>query len=386
MMSTIAFALAALAAGAAAVLWRLDARQRVTPAREPGEGQRVTEGSDPGDLSDLRKAAEKDPPPPPAEPDTPAPQPEVTPEPEDEDDEAPAPEPAPAPERRHGLSLPGALRRERRAWAEEKGYGFSRTDDWLNDEWARGAAASGAVARDIVSGRAYGHEMLLMDLGGVNVMAMRRGAGSDVVIDARRIAALEQESSDDLIEAFTLGDFRILATDTGVAERLVDERFTTAFEVFPDVVTAVWIEADWVLAQTAKGSHRDHWEQMLAPLAMLADVARALPPKATASQTLLLDDLDPTRQMPEPPQPGFGVLAVAREGVDVGERPLVQRPEEPLDLPSRRQAVARGVVEPRAIGADEVEAIADGVEKPEEEPRGARMPRDLSGGSSLFDD
>src|SRR5699024_2662031 len=143
-------------------------------------------------------------PPPPVEAETPAPEPAPGPEPEDEEE----PAPAPAPERRHGLSLPGALRRERRAWAEEKGYGFSRTDDWLNDEWSRGAAASGAVARDIVSGRAYGHEMLLMDLGGVNVMAMRRGAGSDVVIDARRIAALEQESSDDLIEAFTLGDFR----------------------------------------------------------------------------------------------------------------------------------------------------------------------------------
>lgn len=379
-MSTIAFALAALAAGAAAVLWRVDARQRVAPAPEQGEEQAVqTEQT----VTEDRAPEDTDLPPPPEETDAPEPEPEA-----EDPDPVPEPEPAPAPapERRHGLSLPGALRRERRAWAEEKGYGFARTDDWLNDEWARGAAASGAVARDIVSGRAYGHEMLLMDLGGVNVMAMRRGAGSDVVIDARRIAALEQESSDDLIEAFTVGDFRVLATDTGVAERLVDERFTTAFEVFPDVVTAVWIESDWVLAQTAKGSHRGDWEQMLAPLAMLSDVARALPPKATASQTLLLDDLDPTRQMPEPPQPGFGVLAVAREGVDAGERPLVQRPEEPLDLPSRRQAVARGVVEPRDIGADEVEAIADGVEKPEEEPRGARMPRDLSGGSSLFDD
>jgi len=378
MMSTIAFALAALAAGAAAVLWRVDARQRVAPAPEQGEEQAVqTEQT----VTEGRAPEDTDLPPPPEETDAPEPEPEA-----EDPDPVPGPAPAPAPERRHGLSLPGALRRERRAWAEEKGYGFARTDDWLNDEWARGAAASGAVARDIVSGRAYGHEMLLMDLGGVNVMAMRRGAGSDVVIDARRIAALEQESSDDLIEAFTVGDFRILATDTGVAERLVDERFSTAFEVFPDVVTAVWIESDWVLAQTAKGSHRGDWEQMLAPLAMLSDVARALPPKATASQTLLLDDLDPTRQMPEPPQPGFGVLAVAREGVDAGERPLVQRPEEPLDLPSRRQAVARGVVEPRDIGADEVEAIADGVEKPEEEPRGARMPRDLSGGSSLFDD
>ncbi|MDO5669334.1 MAG: hypothetical protein Q4G50_04975 [Corynebacterium sp.] len=322
-MSTLAFILAAAAAGGAAALWRLDGRRQA---------------------------------------------------------------PAPDPERqRPSLHLPGALRRERRAWAEGKGYDFARHDDWLNDEWSRGAAASGAVARDIVSGQAYGHEMLLMDIGGVNVMAMRRGASSDVVLDARR-GGLGQESSADLLEAFTLGEFTVLATDIGVAERLIDERVTTAFEVFPEVVTAVWIEADWVLAQTAKGSHQEDWEAMLAPLAMLADAARALPPKATAAQTLDMEDLDPTRQMPGPPEPGFGVLAVAREGSDGAERPLVQRPEEPLDLPTRRQVVARGVVEPRDVGADEVEAIADGAEKPESQMRGARMPRDLSGGSSLFDD
>ena len=346
-MSTIAFALAALAAGAAAALWRLDARQRAGQAPEPETEVSV-------ETETALEPESEDAPEVPAPEDTAAPAaPEDT-----EDTEPELPAPAPAPERqRPSLHLPGALRRERRAWAEEQGYGFARSDDWLNDEWSRGAAASGAVARDIVSGQAYGHEMLLMDLGGVNVMAMRRGAASDVVIDARRIDGIAQESSDDLIEAFRLGDFRVLATDTGVAQRLVDERVTTAFEVFPPVVTAVWMEADWVLAQTAKGSHRGDWEQMLAPLAMLADAARALPPKATSVQTLLLDDLDPTRSMPEPPQPGFGVLAVAR-----------------------------GVVEPRPVGADEVEPIADGVEKPDEQPRGTRMPRDLSGGSSIFDD
>lgn len=337
-MSSIAFVLAAAAAGAAGALWRLDARRQAPAAPEPA--------------------------------------PETTGHPETPEEHE---------RTRPSLHLPGALRRERRAWAEEKGYDFARTDDWLNDEWSRGAAASGAVARDIVIGQAYGHEMVLMDLGGVNVMAMRRASSSDVVLDARR-SGLTQESSEDLLEAFTLGDFTVLATDIGVAERLLDERVTTAFEVFPEVVTAVWMEADWVLAQTAKGSHRVDWEEMLAPLAMLADAACALPPKATAAQTLLLDDLDPTRHMPGPPQPGFGVLAIAREGVDGGDRPLVQRPEEPLDLPSRRQAVARGVVEPRTIGADEVEPIADGVDKRDGEARGPRMPRDLSGGSSIFDD
>ncbi|MDO5512222.1 hypothetical protein [Corynebacterium sp.] len=340
-MSTIAFVLAAAAAGGAAVLWRLDARRQAP-------------------VAPVDKAPEV---------------PDVEVEPEEEGGER----------QRPSLHLPGSLRRERRAWAEEKGFEFARADAWLDDEWSRGAASSGAVARDIVSGRAYGHEMVLMDLGGVNVMAMRRSASSDVVLDARR-GGLAQESSEDLLEAFTLAGFTVLATDIGVAERLIDARVTTAFEVLPEVVTAVWMEADWVLAQTARGSHRQDWEAMLAPLAMLADAACALPPKATTAHTLLLDDLDPTRHMPGPPQPGFGVLAIARDGVDAGERPLVQRPEEPLDLPTRRQAVARGVVEPRAVGADEVEPIAEGGGRRDEQGRGPRMPRDLSGGSSLFDD
>lgn len=354
-MSTIAFALAAFAAGAAALLWRFDARQRPRPEREP--------------VAEREPEAEVDlqPQPPPQPP-----------------EEQPASAPAPAPERRHGLTLPLALRRERRAWAEEKGFEFSRSDDWLNDEWSRGAAAGGAAAKDIVSGQAYGHEMLLMDLGGVNVMAVRRGAASDVVIDARRISAPEEESSADLIEALTLGEFRVLATDTGVAQRLVDERVTTAFEVMPEVVTAVWMESDWVLAQTGRGSHAADWEAMLAPLSLLADAARALPPRGVAAQVLQLDDLDPTRQMPEPPQPGFGVLELVGDGPELGDRPLVQRPEEPLDMPSRRQPVARGVVEPRGVGADEVAPIADGSHV--DHPRGVQMPRDLRRGSSIFDD
>lgn len=365
-MSTIAFALAALAAGAAALLWRLDARQRPRPEPRPA--------------------------PEPAPEGEPAPEPEaaaevlteVEPEPEPEAQSEADPAPAPAPERRPGLLLPGSLRRERRAWAEEKGFEFSRSDDWLNDEWSRGAAASGAAAKDIVSGQAYGQEMLLMDLGGVNVMAVRRGAASDVVIDARRVSAPDQDSSADLLEAFTLGDFRVLATDTGVAERLVEDRVTMALNVMPEIVTAVWTESDWVLAQTARGSHAGDWEEMLAPLAMLADAARALPPRATAGQVLQLDGLDPTRQMPEPPKPGFGVVELVRGGLEAGERPPVQRPEEPLDLPSRRQAVARGVVAPHTVGADEVAPIADGSH--DDHPRGVQMPRDQRRGPSIFGD
>lgn len=390
-MSIIAFALAALAAGAAALLWRLDARQRSTDQPESEPATRTVPEEVPaeppvppaGTTDMVETAPEPDPEPEPGPEPQAATEPETAPEPTVGEDPA-EPEPAVVPERRTGLILPGSLRRERRAWAEEKGFEFARSDDWLNDEWSRGAAASGAAAKDIVSGQAFGYEMVLMDLGGVNVMAVRRGAASDVVMDARRVGTPEQESSSDLIEAFTLGDFRVLATDTGVAERLVDERVTTAFGQMPEIVTAVWLESDWVLAQTGRGSHAGDWERMLAPLALLADAARALPPRATATQTLQLEAMDPTRQMSDPPKPGFGVLELVAGGAEVEERPPVQRPEEPLDMPSRRLPVARGVVEPPTVGADEVAPIADGSQR--DHPRGVQMPRDLRRGPSIFGD
>lgn len=367
-MSTLAFLLAAASAVGAAALWRLDSRKRsVAEVPEP--------------------TPETAPEPEPA-PEPPAAADEAADEVADKVDETGEESAEVAPERRrHGLAMPGALRRERRAWAEEKGFDFARSDDYLNDEWSRGAAATGAAARDIVSGQAYGHEMVLMDLGGVNVMAMRRGAASDVVVDLRRGDLSTAESSEDLIEALRVGDFTIFATDTGVAQRLVEERVATALEVMPDIVTAVWMESDWVLAQTGRGSHAADWEAMLAPLALLADAARSLPPKCTSAQVLNLDGLDPTRHMPAPGVTGVSVLEIVRAtGVDDGERPLVQRPEEPLDMPTRVLPVARGVVEPREVGTDDVDAIGQGHRHHPDDVPGTRMPRDLRKGPSIFDD
>lgn len=322
-MATFAFLFAAVALLAAAALWYLDSLQRRGP--EPTEELAVPE------------------------------QPRST------------------------LNLPGSLRRERKAWAEEHGFDFARSDEYLNDEWSRGVASAGAVAKDIVSGHAYGHELLLMDLGGVNVMAMRRGSASDVVVDIRRGEVVSD--SEDLFQATQVGEFRIFATDSGVAQRLVDQRVTTALEVMPDTVTAVWMEADWVLAQTERGTHSAQWDEMLAPLALLADAAHALPPRATATQVLNLDGLDPTRQMPAAGAPGFTLVEQSRLVTEA--EPVVQRPEEPLTLPTRMQPVARGVVKHSDVGTDTVNPIGDGTVPTQ---RGAGMPRDLSKGSSIFGD
>lgn len=231
-----------------------------------------------------------------------------------EPEPAPVAEPAPTPvakpagPRRDSI-IPGALRRERRQWAENNGFSFAKHDDYLVDEWTRGAAAGGAAPKDIVQGSAYGHEMVLMDLGGVNVMAMRTGAATEIVVDFRR-ADRDQRTDrttgeadfDDLLEVGHIGDFTAYATDAAVASRMIDARVVTACDNLPEIVTAVWIESDWVLAQTDKGSHAADWDEMLAPLGLLADAARVLPPRSMAKQILKFDGADPTRMM-GPKQP-----------------------------------------------------------------------------------
>lgn len=300
----------------------------------------------------------------------------------------PEPEPAPEPEPkqpRGKMSFPGALRRERRAWAEANDYEYTKSDAYLADEFSRGAAAGGAAPKDIVAGNEYGHEMLLMDIGGVGVMAMRTGATSDEVVDFRR-AGFETEPSEDLLPAFEHAGFTAHATDSAVAARMHDPRVDTALENLPEEVTAVWMESEWVLAQTTKTARAQQWDAMLAPLAMLADAARVLPPRTSAAGALRPTDGDPTRLIPVP-EPSFGgELRLITSGPDVDERPYIQRPDEPLVMPSRKHGEARGVVEHRAIGADEVDAIADGRERPQPEDSVARMPRNLERRSSIFGD
>ncbi|WP_448856061.1 hypothetical protein [Corynebacterium camporealensis] len=306
----------------------------------------------------------------------------------EEEEPAPAPEPLKDRAKRalHKPVLPGALRRERKAWAESKGFEFFKHDSYLAEEWVRGAAASGAAPRDIVAGTAYGHEMLLMDIGGVNVMAVRTGMASDVVIDFRRDDLADESGSEDLIFCYELEDFSVYSTEVGVAERMVDERVQVGLEQLPDAVTAVWMESEWVLAQTTKQSRIPDWEEMLAPLALLADAARVLPPRSQANQPFRVEDLDPSREIPPAPQPeltGPKLVVPPREEV---ECPDIQRPEEPLVMPSRTRAENLGTVSHSALGADEVDAIADGNERPEQDHTRARVPRRLRKPASIFKD
>lgn len=318
---------------------------------------------------------------------------------EERDDAAEQPTPVapvakPAGPRRDSI-IPGALRRERRQWAEKNGFSFSKHDEYLVDEWTRGAAAGGAAPKDIVQGSAYGHEMVLMDLGGVNVMAMRTGAATEIVVDFRRVDRDQRNDRttgeavfDDLLEVGHIADFTVYATDAAVASRMIDARVVTACDSLPEIVTAVWMESDWVLAQTDKGSHASDWGEMLAPLGLLADVARVLPPRSMANQILKFEGADPTRMMGPKQPPAFENNQLLHVVPDPQDHPPIQRPSEPVELPTRSKAEARGYLEPYALGVDEVDAIADGVDKSQEGGHRKRphVKRDLSAGPSIFGD
>lgn len=281
--------------------------------------------------------------------------------------------------------IPGTIRRERKNWAETRGFEYMKSDQYLVDEWTRGVASSGAAPKDIVAGNVYGHEMLLMDIDGVNVMAMRTGAASDVVIDFQRFGSQEAEMSEDLLMAMSIEGFDVYSSDRGVTERMVDERVRIALQRMPEVVSALWLETEWVLAQTTKHSRTADWEAMLPPLALLADASRVLPPRSSSVHTIHLEDLDPAREIPAASVVD-AVGGTAAAGQPEFSRPVIQRPEEPLDMPSRTYSETRGPVEHTAIGADEVDAIADGNERPTPDSGTARLPRQQFGEASIFGD
>lgn len=337
------------------------------------------------------RASGADPATPATEAAAPAPAPEPTPEDAPEPAiETPAPEtasehPAPSkPHARHRPILPGTMRRERRNWAEAKGFEFMKADPYLVDEWTRGVASTGAAPKDIVAGNVYGHEMLLMDIDGVNVMAMRTGAASDMVVDFRRFDRDDVKASEDLLLAMTIEGFDVYSSDSAVTERMVDERVHVALQQMPEAVTALWMETEWVLAQTTKQARSAEWDAMLPPLALLADAARVLPPRSSATHVVRLEELDPAREIPA--QPIVEVVGGApAAGAPEFERPVIQRPEEPLQMPSRAYSETRGPVEHNALGGDEVDAIADGRERPNPDSHTARLPRQQFRAASIFD-
>ncbi|WP_083584146.1 hypothetical protein [Corynebacterium sp. NML130628] len=342
MIAYVLFGLAALLVVAAVWLWFAPASPSVStpppPPAEPAEPTLDEEAEEEPALEvhevEVEPEPELQPKAPPALEHALEPEPDPDPEPEP----APAPEPAPKrPHRMSGLQLPGASRRERRLWAEQHGFRFSKVDEFLVNEWHRGAAASGAEPRDVVAGQVYGHDVRVVDLGGVTVVAVATGEVSDIVVDMRR-PQFQADSSADLVPVEAVEGFELFTNEPGPVLRFIDVRVRTALREIPESVCAVWCEQDWVLAQLERGSTPQDWEDTFAPLALLADAARTLPPRTAAE----LASAPGAEDAPEP------------------ETPQVQRPEEPFELPTRVTGGGFGELEDHEVGADSVAPIADG--------------------------
>ncbi|MCL8493977.1 hypothetical protein M5J06_07525 [Corynebacterium sp. B5-R-101] len=407
MMPFVLLSLAALALAAGLIVLWLDQRQRAAHSAGDAATDTVTDTDASADViatdsadgaadAVAPEAAEPEAEPVHAEEPEPtvepaiATEPETTPEPEAEPAVEASAEPAPAhsfaerAERARHL-VPGSARRERKAFGQQRGWEYIKHDSYLADEWTRGAAARGQEPRDIVAGSVRGHETLLFDMGSIPVMAMRTGAASDIVVDFRRAGEEAENHSEDLVYVREEEGFEVFATDAGVGQRLIDARVTDALSRLPAEVTAVWMEGEWALAQTTRQARSAEWEELLEPLATLADSARVLPPRSEAAQVLRVDELDPSRDIPEPPQPEPTGPTAVPDRDDSLDTPTIQRPTEPVVMPSRTTSEARGTIDHSSLGADEVDAIADGHEHPAPENNQARLPRRFDGGSSIFD-
>lgn len=244
---------------------------------------------------------------------------------------------------------------ERKSWAEARGFSFAKTDASLVDDWQRGAAATGSPATNVATGNWNGRDTYVADLGATTVVAMRTGAVSDVVVDIRR-EGFAAASSEDLVEVARVGGFVVFGTEASVVERFVDKRVRDALAELPATVAAVWFEGQWALAEVGHDAPPEEWEAAFAPLALLADAARTLPP--ANPQPLVMPFQ--TRAIPDAPEPETPLVAAAEQPPKVPPVPKVPRPEEPFELPTRTTGAVRGSVQPRAVGADEVNAIASG--------------------------
>lgn len=407
MMPFVLLSLAALALAAGLIVLWLDQRQRAAHSAGDAATDTVTDTDASADViatdsadgaADAAAPESAEPEAEPVHAEEPEPtvepaiatEPETTPEPEAEPAVEASAEPAPAhsfaerAERARHL-VPGSARRERKAFGQQRGWEYIKHDSYLADEWTRGAAARGQEPRDIVAGNVRGHETLLFDMGSIPVMAMRTGAASDIVVDFRRAGEEAENHSEDLVYVREEEGFEVFATDAGVGQRLIDARVTDALRRLPAEVTAVWMEGEWALAQTTRQARSAEWEELLEPLATLADSARVLPPRSEAAQVLRVDELDPSRDIPEPPQPEPTGPTAVPDRDDSLDTPTIQRPTEPVVMPSRTTSEARGTIDHSSLGADEVDAIADGHEHPAPENNQARLPRRFDGGSSIFD-
>lgn len=295
--------------------------------------------------------------------------------------------------RRRAFPFFRPARRERKQWAQQHGFEYTKSDALLADEWTRNVAASGAPARDVVSGIVAGYEVHFADLAGVRIFALRRAAASDVVVELQRADAAEQPTTQPdplasdffqqtaLVSVGNQGAYEVFSDEPAVAQRLIDTRFSQAVAALPATLERLWGETEWLIGEWSEQVTFADWDASLPAFVQLADAFRVLPPSemAVGQPALRKTQLDPSRFLPEYyPEP----VPDQQESIDA--LPAVERATAAVALPIRGQALRKGDIELRGLGTDEVDAIGDGA-RDMDSHYGTRVLR-ISQGSSIFDD
>ncbi|WJZ03765.1 hypothetical protein CFREI_12540 [Corynebacterium freiburgense] len=326
---------------------------------------------------------------------------------------------------------------ERRKWAKAQGYSYARKNQHLIRDWS--FLEQTGAARDVVSGSVRDVDFYITDIGECTFVGIRRGDASRVSVQAIRANALDSIETPLERVLYTSG-FAVVSNDAGAAERFVDERVDAALEAL-ESAEYIWIDGEWVVGQVS--------DEMASvqPLTLLAEAARALPP--AVDTPLDFENGNATRALParlevgsEPEVledhsgPTLHVVAdpdsetVESTGSSEGEEtakinesteaqfeldesnaheldsehsadtdfagaepyepepmfePELPRPK--VDLPSRSVSETRGHLPAHMVGGDAVDSIGDrGYAPSEEDYISPKVARDLSKGSSIFDD
>lgn len=172
--------------------------------------------------------------------------------------------------------------RERRRWAELRGWQFAEVDQVLPTRWERGVLAqhNGATATDVVAGSTFTpkgrRQVYVLDLD-----VSGRSEAVLVAVRCRRVAAatvelwqpdvpVPQDTGLDLLGP--VGPRYAFVNEVSAARALLTSELVEAVEEIGGDVTVLWLENDWVLAALEPGADPARVEQVLRNLGEVCDL------------------------------------------------------------------------------------------------------------------
>lgn len=172
--------------------------------------------------------------------------------------------------------------RERRRWAELRGWQFAEADRVLPTRWQRGVLGRhGGTALDVVAGSTFTSAgrrqvyFLDLEMGGkttASIVAVRCRRGVPATIELwLPDVPVPQDTELDLLGP--VGSRYAFVTDVAAARTLVTPDMVDVSEDIGGDVTVVWLENDWVLAALEpRDGNPERLETLLRGVGALADL------------------------------------------------------------------------------------------------------------------